>query len=215
MAATPTTEGPREAGPREADPQGETHRWVLLLRGINVGGTGKMPMAELRACLTDAGFGGVQTYIQSGNVVLDAGARLDRGTLDGGAVAALAGDAIGAAFGMTPQITVLSASDLARAITANPFTAAAEADPRAVHYFFGGAAPSGETAAALAALAIPGEQVESVGAVTYLLAPAGIGRSKLAAALSQHLGAGVTARNHRSVCAIADLARASGGGAGG
>ena len=45
--------------------------WLVLLRGINVGGKNKVPMAELRAALEDAGFDHVRTYIASGNVVLD------------------------------------------------------------------------------------------------------------------------------------------------
>lgn len=44
--------------------------YVALLRGINVGGRRKMPMAELRAALEDGGFDDVRTYIQSGNVLL-------------------------------------------------------------------------------------------------------------------------------------------------
>ncbi|GAA4293799.1 DUF1697 domain-containing protein [Aestuariibaculum suncheonense] len=43
--------------------------YIALLRGINFSGQNKIPMAELRASLTEAGFKGVQTYIQSGNVV--------------------------------------------------------------------------------------------------------------------------------------------------
>jgi uncharacterized protein (DUF1697 family) len=46
----------------------QTH--VALLRAVNVGGTGKLPMAELRALCEAAGFAGVRTYIASGNVVL-------------------------------------------------------------------------------------------------------------------------------------------------
>ena len=43
--------------------------YIALLRGINVGGHKKVPMAELRELLTKSGFQNVQTYIQSGNVV--------------------------------------------------------------------------------------------------------------------------------------------------
>ena len=46
-----------------------THRYVALLRAVNVGGTGKLPMAELKAMCEDAGFDAVRTYIASGNVV--------------------------------------------------------------------------------------------------------------------------------------------------
>jgi uncharacterized protein (DUF1697 family) len=43
--------------------------FVALLRAVNVGGTGKLPMEDLRSLCTDAGFAKVQTYIASGNVV--------------------------------------------------------------------------------------------------------------------------------------------------
>jgi uncharacterized protein (DUF1697 family) len=59
--------------------------FAVLLRGINVGGKNRVPMAELRACLEDEGFDDVATYIQSGNALLrsnlDArgvGARIER-----------------------------------------------------------------------------------------------------------------------------------------
>jgi uncharacterized protein (DUF1697 family) len=45
--------------------------YLVLLRGINVGGKNKVPMAELRSVLEDAGFSNVSTYIASGNVLLD------------------------------------------------------------------------------------------------------------------------------------------------
>lgn len=45
--------------------------YLALLRGINVGGNNKIPMAELRACLEAAGLTKVATYIQSGNVIFD------------------------------------------------------------------------------------------------------------------------------------------------
>ena len=43
--------------------------YVALLRAVNVGGTGKLPMTDLRAMCEEAGFGKVQTYIASGNVL--------------------------------------------------------------------------------------------------------------------------------------------------
>lgn len=46
---------------------------MALLRGINVGGNRKVPMADLRACFEELGAGHVRTYIQSGNVLFDGG----------------------------------------------------------------------------------------------------------------------------------------------
>src|SRR3546814_15546585 len=47
------------------------HRYVALLRGINVGGRNKVSMADLRAALEDDGLQSVRTYIQSGNVLFE------------------------------------------------------------------------------------------------------------------------------------------------
>ncbi len=46
-------------------------RYVALLRAVNVGGTGKLPMADVRSMCHDAGFTRVETYIASGNVIFD------------------------------------------------------------------------------------------------------------------------------------------------
>jgi hypothetical protein len=48
--------------------------YIALLRAVNVGGTGKLPMADLKAICSDAGFIQVQTYIASGNVVFKSNA---------------------------------------------------------------------------------------------------------------------------------------------
>jgi hypothetical protein len=50
--------------------------YIALLRAVNVGGTGKLPMAELRAMCEDAGFRDVRTYIASGNVVFRSAKRV-------------------------------------------------------------------------------------------------------------------------------------------
>lgn len=46
-------------------------RYVALLRGINVGGNNKVPMADLRACFEEIGHENVRTYINSGNVIFE------------------------------------------------------------------------------------------------------------------------------------------------
>ena len=43
--------------------------FVALLRAVNVGGTGKLPMSELKTMCEELGFAAVRTYIASGNVV--------------------------------------------------------------------------------------------------------------------------------------------------
>jgi uncharacterized protein (DUF1697 family) len=57
-------------------------RYLALLRGINVGGKNKVPMAELKATFEDAGFDAVRTYIQSGNVLFDSGPKVEEDALE-------------------------------------------------------------------------------------------------------------------------------------
>ena len=45
--------------------------WVTLLRAVNLGSRNKVPMADLRRLLGDAGYGNVRTLIASGNVVFE------------------------------------------------------------------------------------------------------------------------------------------------
>lgn len=51
--------------------------YVILIRGINVGGKNKVPMTDLKACLQELGFDNVSTYIASGNVILESRKRPD------------------------------------------------------------------------------------------------------------------------------------------
>ena len=51
--------------------------YVILVRGINVGGKNKVPMAGLRKCLEELGFSNVSTYIASGNVILESDKHAD------------------------------------------------------------------------------------------------------------------------------------------
>ena len=53
-------------------------KYVALLRAVNVGGTGKLPITELKVMCEEAGFANVQTYIASGNVVLKTKLRRQR-----------------------------------------------------------------------------------------------------------------------------------------
>jgi uncharacterized protein (DUF1697 family) len=62
---------------KKARDQGRMNTYVILIRGINVGGKNKIPMADLRKCLEEQGFSNVSTYIASGNVILKSSRRAD------------------------------------------------------------------------------------------------------------------------------------------
>jgi uncharacterized protein (DUF1697 family) len=171
---------------------------VALLRGINVGGRNKVPMAELREVVTSLGHTGVTTYIQSGNVLFST-----QDTDTAGLASALEA-AITARFGVTSPVVVLSRDELARILSDNPYTG--EPDPKLVHVVFLGAEPSAELldrirAAESAAAAAGGrDTITATGKALYLHTPDGFGNSELSQVLFRIVGTGkhklaATARN--------------------
>ena len=173
--------------------------WTVFLRGINVGGHKKLPMAELRTLLTKAGFANVQTYIQSGNCVLES-AETDARLIESAIHSAIANE-----FGYQLPIMALSKSNLANVIKANPYDVA-EGQEKTVHIFILSKTASSPDLDKLEVLKAPSEKYTLTGEAFYLHAPDGIGRSKLATGAEKCLGVPVTARNLRSVKKVLSLA---------
>jgi uncharacterized protein (DUF1697 family) len=89
-------------------------RHIALLRGINVGGHNKVPMADLRRVLEDAGFEDVRTYVQSGNVALSAAEKSP------GKVGRAVEKAIEGAFGFDVAVVVRSREEIAALVADDP-----------------------------------------------------------------------------------------------
>lgn len=109
--------------------------WVALLRAVNVGGTGKLPMADLRALCERAGFADVRTYIASGNVVFRSRANEKQ-------VKAALETALEDYAGKPVGVLVRSGAELAAVLAENPF---ADAPPNRVIVNFLDAAPPADT----------------------------------------------------------------------
>lgn len=171
---------------------------LALLRGINVGGKNKLPMATLREAMSAAGFGDVKTYIQSGNVIYrPAGAgdsvEDDRDRLEG---------LIETTFGFRPTVMVFDLDDVARHLGASPF---AGADPAQAFLVF----VTGDIAklGALDTFATNGERWDEIDGVIHLHCPNGLGRSKLGERLAaSRRGVATTTRNLRTIAAVLALA---------
>lgn len=151
---------------------------VALLRGINVGGRNKVPMAELREVVAALGHTGVTTYIQSGNVLFTTA------DTDTAKLAAALETAIEDRFGLWSSVVVLSRDELAEVLAANPYSD--EPNPRLVHVVFRNAEPPPDVRdrieAAVKAAAAKGSRdtAHSAGRALYLHTPDGFGRSELA-----------------------------------
>ncbi|MYA87374.1 MAG: DUF1697 domain-containing protein [Boseongicola sp. SB0662_bin_57] len=165
---------------------------VLLLRGINVGGRGKLPMAELRAAIEAAGGSDPRTYIQTGNAVF-------RGRVTEAALS----EEIEVRAGFRPRVVLLDASAFAAIRQGNPFPDATD-DAKALHFGFF-AEPPVCTQADLDAARGEEERVLLTSAAVYLHAPRHLSGSTLAPRLEGLVGVPLTMRNWRTVEAIAAL----------
>jgi uncharacterized protein (DUF1697 family) len=178
---------------------------VALLRGINVGGKNKLPMADLSAMFTGAGCAGVQTYIQSGNVVFDAPAALADG------LPVRIQQAIADRFGYRIPVVMRTAGELAAIFRENPFLAGG-ADPDTLHVVFVAGTPEASRVAALDPHRSPPDELLARGREIYLRCPNGFARTRITSAyLDTTLATTTTVRNWRTVEKLAQLARPSPG----
>jgi uncharacterized protein (DUF1697 family) len=175
--------------------------YIALFRGINVGGKHALPMKELMAILEGLGAQTIKTYIQSGNVVFTSQEQ------DPLQLSKKIRAEIKQRRGFEPHVLLLEPTDLERVMKQNPFPEA-ETDPKGLHVSFLLSAPTNPNLKALEGLKKESERFELINTVFYLHAPEGVGRSKLAANAEKLLGAPMTDRNWRTVCALWDIAQA-------
>ena len=172
-------------------------RWLVLLRGVNVSGTGKLPMAQLRAVLADDGFDDVATYIQTGNVRVSSA--LDRAAIEARMEAILRDH-----FALDRPAMALTAAELEQALAQNPFPQAAAA-PTTLHLVFLKGL-DGVDMDGLAPYCDKGEEVALIGNVFFLYTPNGAGKSRVANRYEKHIrAAAVTARNLNSCRKLLDF----------
>lgn len=175
--------------------------WIVLLRGINVGGKNILPMNEFVRDLQALKLENIQTYIQSGNAIFRSSRKISP-TL-GTQIATQ----IERSHGFRPQVLLLSVDQLEEAIASNPFEEA-EAEPKTLHLFFLASTPTAPDIKSLTEAKSSSERFHLTDHIFYLHAPDGTGRSKLAGRAEKLLGVAVTARNWRTVLKLRALATA-------
>jgi uncharacterized protein (DUF1697 family) len=175
--------------------------YAALLRGINVGGSKKIPMADLRTLMEGLGHDGVRTYLQSGQAVF---------TPDHGDEESLAAEltrAIEQRYGFTVDVIVRDHAYLKAIADACPFPAA-DLEPKQLHVTYFSAPVDEDRFAAIDRDAHLPEEFRLGDRALYLYAPNGLGRSKLAEALSRpRLTKGIvaTTRNWNTVLKLVEL----------
>jgi uncharacterized protein (DUF1697 family) len=156
-------------------------------------------MPKLRSALEGAGFEDVQTYVQSGNVVLSSGDSAAR-------VARALERLIKKEFGLEIPVVVRTRAQLAAVVKRNPLGRVAK-NPKRYQVSFLEKNPSAALVRKLEEVAAPGERIAAHGREIYAWHPEGVARSKLWAALAgKGLGVTATARNWTTVTKLLELA---------
>ncbi len=168
---------------------------VALLRGINVGGSGKLSMADLKSALIAAGAEAPETYIQSGNAIFDGRPR--HGDIL---------DQIEARAGFRPTLMMIESAVFLGIAGSNPFLKAVD-DPKSLLVFFL-AQPSSTGPAQLDAVKGVEERIVLTQAAMYLHTPKYLSGSKIAPKAERLLGVSVTARNWNTVAKLVDMLEA-------
>jgi uncharacterized protein (DUF1697 family) len=167
---------------------------IFLLRGINIGSRNRIAMPALRAALEEAGFEGVRTYLQSGNVVASGGS------------AAGCERVIAERFGLKIAVVERTRAQLAAVVRRDPLGKFATSPKRYQVAFLDAKLPAA-TVKRLEAAAAGDERVVVSGREVYAWHPDGVARSKLWALIaSRDLGVTATARNWTTVTALLALA---------
>jgi uncharacterized protein (DUF1697 family) len=165
-------------------------RYIALLRAVNVGGTGKLPMADVRSMCSDAGFTRVETYIASGNVIFESkhAASKVKAELE----------ARLQAYARKPVGVVLrTAAEMAAVLKANPFP---KAEPKFAYAIFLDRSPPRDALDHVTGQA--DEELRLGKREIYVHYPSGMGRSKLRIPTAKT----GTARNMNTVAKLAEIA---------
>lgn len=175
-------------------------RQIALLRGVNVGGHNRVPMAHLRELLLELGYEDVRTHLQSGNAVFTAGGTPPE-------VAQAIEGQLARSLGLGVRVLVRTAEELARVVHANPLPAAV-AEPSRFLVTFLSAAPDPDLLGELDPADFEPELFGVGEQELYVWCPEGVRTLKLSYAfLERRFGVVATARNWRTVTRLLALAR--------
>jgi uncharacterized protein (DUF1697 family) len=168
--------------------------YVALLRGVNVGGKGRVPMQELRELFESFGFENVRTHIQSGNVIFRSSAMPSTSVLE---------SALFDRFHIASPVVVRTSSELSKVIRNDPF---GDVDRSYLHVGFMAQAITDAEVASLELDRFAPERIAAAGTEVYFCLPGGMGNSKLAGYLNRKIGGSMTVRNWNTVTTLAELA---------
>jgi len=174
---------------------------IALVRGINVGKAKRIAMGDLRSIVADLGHGNVRTLLNSGNVVFECGRKNPAGTAQG------IRTAIAVRTGISAQVVVVTAKELATVIQENPFPEAAGEPSRFLVAFVTDPCELERIAPLTKTSWIP-DQLALGSHAAYMWCVGGILESKVLASVMKAMGENVTTRNWATVVKLHAMASA-------
>jgi len=175
---------------------------IALLRGINVGPHKRMKMEKLRASCEALGFKNVKTYIQSGNVLCQAG------KLSSEAAAKKIEAQIVKDFGFSADVIARTGEEMKQIVTGNPLLRESDVDASKLHVVFFSEVPSAEAIQKLQAIVKAPDKVRHKGKEIYFYFPNGVSGSSIwKHNLDRVLGVSGTMRNWRTVTTLYEMAQ--------
>ncbi len=176
---------------------------IAILRGINVSGKNKIPMAELKALYEKAGFKNVATYIQSGNVVFSSSEKASKDLEE------KIQQLVFKKWKYSVPVIVRSAEELQTVVDRNPFLKMKGIDLEKLHVTFLAENPTKENLDKIKAYIYSPDEFIIDGREVYLSCPGGYGNTKLSNTFFENkLKATATTRNLRTVNELLRLSRA-------
>lgn len=169
--------------------------YIAMLRGINVGANNRITMTALRELVEGLGFGNVQTYVNSGNVVFTTT------MFPNGDLARNIHDAIRRQLDIDVDVVVRTDEEMRQVVAGNPFPERAD-EPKTLHVAFLADTPAPEEVANLAEQERGDDDYRVIGDTIYLSYPNGVS----GAVFKPKLGVPQTSRNWSTVTALADIA---------
>ena len=171
--------------------------YIVLLKGINVGGHKKVPMAELRDLLTKSAYENVKTYIQSGNVILESSQKsipkievqIKKDILDH--------------FGFEVPVLIKTRKDLKRIFNDSPFS---EEEKQKSYFIMLCDTPDSELVKVASEKVYEGEEYQIINDCIYYYSAKGFGQSKFNTNFFERkLNTFATARNYNTMVKLLSL----------
>jgi uncharacterized protein (DUF1697 family) len=176
--------------------------FICLLRSVNVLGKNMIRMPELAGAFRKAGFKDVRTYIQSGNIIFEAGEE-SYDLLPGRIM-----DLITKQFSLTIQALVVTPQELAEIISQNPFVEKPGIDLTKLHVTFIDRDADPVKAGKLLSYIYPPDEIITGKRAVYVHCPEGYGRTKYNNTfIEKKLGANATTRNWNTCLRILEMSR--------